>query len=90
MTECRDSKILHNRLRKISGQINGIDRMIDEDYPCEDILMQINASTSALQKVGQIVLEGHLNHCVKEGIKTEKKDKLIRDLAKAIDYYSRI
>lgn len=90
MVKCRDSEKLHIRLKKIAGQINGIDRMIDEDFPCEEILMQINASTSALQKVGQIVLEGHLNNCVVERIETEDKDRIIKDLTKAIDYYSRI
>ena len=56
-----DAENLHKRLKKIIGQINAIDRMVDEDVPCEDILMQINAAKSALHKVGQIILEGHLN-----------------------------
>lgn len=55
-------------LEKILGQVAAIDKMVDEDVPCEDILMQINAAKSALHKVGQIVLEGHLGHCVREGI----------------------
>ncbi|HJK23254.1 MAG TPA: metal-sensing transcriptional repressor, partial [Methanocorpusculum sp.] len=63
-----DSSNLHRRLKKIIGQLNAIDKMIDEDVPCEDILIQINAAKSAMHKVGQIVLEGHLNHCVKDGI----------------------
>ena len=44
------------------GQIKAIDRMIDEDVPCEDILSQINAAKSALNKVGKVALEGHINH----------------------------
>ena len=40
-----DSENLHRRLKKIIGQLNAIDRMIDEDVPCENILMQINASS---------------------------------------------
>ena len=44
------------------------ERMVDEDVPCEDILAQINAVKSALHKVGQVVLEGHIQHCVREGI----------------------
>ncbi len=44
MKKCMDSENLHRRLKKIIGQINAIDRMIDEDVPCEDILMQINAA----------------------------------------------
>ncbi|KZX15558.1 copper-sensing transcriptional repressor CsoR [Methanobrevibacter cuticularis] len=90
MKQCMDSDNLHRRLKKIIGQVKAIDRMIDEDIPCEDVLMQINASKSALHKVGKIVLEGHLSHCVKEGIKSGNSDKTIKDFAKAVDYYSRL
>ena len=55
-----DSENLHRRLKKIIGQVQAIDRMIDEDVPCEDILAQINAAKSALHKAGQVVLEGHI------------------------------
>ena len=48
-----DSDNLHRRLKKIIGQVQAIDRMIDEDIPCEDILAQINAAKSALHKAGQ-------------------------------------
>ncbi len=90
MKKCMDSDNLHRRLKKIGGQINAIDKMIDKDVPCEDIIMQINASKSALHKVGQIVLEGHLNHCVKEGIETGDADQTIKDFTKAIEYFSRL
>ena len=46
---------LHRRINKIIGQLNAIDRMIEEDIPCENILMQVNASKSALHKVGSII-----------------------------------
>lgn len=90
MKKCMDSDNLHRRLKKIIGQLNAIDRMIDEDVPCEDILMQINASKSALHKVGQIVLEGHLNHCVKEGIESGDSDQTIKDFTKAVEYFARL
>ena len=50
MKQCMDSANLHRRLAKIVGQIQAIDRMIDEDIPCEDILSQINAAKSALNR----------------------------------------
>ncbi|WP_409199780.1 metal-sensing transcriptional repressor [Methanobrevibacter sp. DSM 116169] len=90
MKKCMDSENLHRRLNKINGQINAINRMIDEDIPCEEILMQVNASKSALHKVGQIILEGHLNHCVKEGIESGDTEKTINDFSKAIEYFSRL
>ena len=46
MKQCMDSDNLHRRLKKIIGQVQAIDRMIDEDVPCEDILSQINAAKS--------------------------------------------
>lgn len=61
-----DADNLHRRLKKIIGQLGAIDKMVDQDVPCEDMLMQINAAKSALHKVGQVVLEGHLNHCVRD------------------------
>jgi DNA-binding FrmR family transcriptional regulator len=85
-----DSENLHRRLNKINGQISAINRMIDEDIPCEEILMQVNASKSALHKVGQIILEGHLNHCVKEGIESGDTDRTIENFSKAIEYFSRL
>lgn len=90
MRQCMDADNLHRRLKKIIGQIQAIDRMVDEDVPCEDILMQINAAKSALHKVGQIILEGHLNNCVREGIEHGDVDKTIKDFAKAIEHFSRL
>lgn len=85
-----DAENIHRRMKKIIGQLNAIDRMVDEDIPCEDVIMQINAAKSALHKVGQIVLEGHLHHCVKEGIEHGDAQKTIEDFAKAIEYFSRM
>jgi len=88
MRQCMDAENLHKRLRKIIGQINAIDKMVDEDIPCEDVLMQINAAKSALHKVGQMILEGHLQHCVRDGIEHGDPDKTIESFAKAIERFS--
>ncbi|MDU5733995.1 MAG: metal-sensing transcriptional repressor [Veillonella sp.] len=79
MKQCMDSENLHRRLRKILGQVQAIDRMIEEDIPCEDVLSQINAAKSALHKVGQVILEGHINHCVRDGIEHGDVEKTISD-----------
>ena len=52
MRQCMDADNLHRRLKKIIGQVQAIDRMVDEDVPCEDVLSQINAAKSALHKCG--------------------------------------
>ena len=90
MRQCMDADNLHRRLRKIAGQVNGIDRMIEEDISCEDILAQINAAKSALHRVGQIVLEGHLQHCVRDGIIHGDADETIAKFTKAVERFSNI
>ena len=90
MRQCMDADNLHRRLKKIIGQLGAIDKMVDLDVPCEDMLMQINAAKSALHKVGQVVLEGHLNHCVRDGIEHGDADRTIAEFAKAIEHFSRM
>lgn len=90
MRQCMDADNLHRRLKKIIGQLNAIDKMVDEDVPCEDVLVQINAAKSALHKVGQVVLEGHLNHCVRDGIEHGDADRTIAEFARAIEHFSRM
>ena len=88
MKQCMDAENLHLRIKKIIGQLNAIDRMIDEDVPCEDILAQMNAAKSAIHKCGQIVLEGHIKHCVKDGLEHGDADKTIEDFTKAVERFA--
>ena len=88
MKQCMDSANLHRRLAKIVGQIQAIDRMIDEDIPCEDILSQINAAKSALNKAGQVVLEGHILHCVRDGTEHGDAEATIDKFTKAVERFA--
>ena len=88
MKQCMDQENLHKRLMRIRGQIEAIDRMISEDIPCEDILAQINAVKSAVHKCGQVILEGHIQHCVKDGIQHGDADRTIAEFTKAIDRFA--
>jgi DNA-binding FrmR family transcriptional regulator len=54
------------RLRRIEGQIRGLQKMVDEDKYCIDILTQVSAATKALQSVALGLMEDHLEHCVTE------------------------
>ena len=85
-----DSENLHRRLKKIIGQINAITLIIYEYIPFEIILMQINASKSALYKVGHIIVEGHLEHCIKESMEKGDTDEALADVSTILEYYSRI
>ena len=68
--------------------MQAIERMVDEDVPCEDILTQINAVKSALHKVGQVVLEGHIQHCVRDGIEHGDADQTIVQFTKAVERFA--
>jgi DNA-binding FrmR family transcriptional regulator len=56
------------RLKRIEGQVRGLQRMIDEDTYCIDVLTQISSVTKALQGVGMGLIDEHLRHCVKEAV----------------------
>lgn len=87
---CIDEKDITRRLRRIEGQVRGIVRMVEEDKPCEDILIQIGSIKAALHKVGQFVLEGHLHHCVLEGIQQGNGDEILDRLSGALEQFSRL
>lgn len=82
-----DSENLHRRLARIMGQIKAIDRMIEEDVPCEDVLTQISAAKSALNKAGQVLLEGHIRHCVKDALE-QGNEQEIENFTKAIERFA--
>ena len=88
MKECMDSENLHRRIKKIIGQLNAIDRMIEEDVPCEDVLSQMNAVKSAVHKCGQVVLGGHIKHCVREGLEHGNPDQTIEKFTKAVERFA--
>jgi CsoR family transcriptional regulator, copper-sensing transcriptional repressor len=73
-----------NRLRRIEGQIRGLQRMVEEDRYCPDILVQLSSVQEALRAVGQALMRNHLRHCVTQAIRggtksaaEEKYDELI-------------
>ena len=78
MKQCMDGENLHRRLKKIIGQVQAIDRMVDQDIPCEDVLSQ------------QVVLEGHIKHCVRDGIEHGDPDKTIESFTKAVERFSNL
>ncbi|NLJ25548.1 MAG: metal-sensitive transcriptional regulator [Firmicutes bacterium] len=84
----RRKKNLLLRLGRIEGQIRGITRMVEEDQYCVDILNQISAVRSALNSVGQILLEGHIRGCVTNAIKTDQGDESIDELLQVIRKYT--
>lgn len=90
MKECMDIPAVRARLKRIEGQVRGIADMVEKDIPCDQILIQIGAAKAALHKVGQVVLEGHLQHCVVNGVRDGDAEKTLKDLANAIEHFSRM
>ncbi|MFG2830161.1 metal-sensitive transcriptional regulator [Streptomyces sp. NPDC048434] len=75
------------RLRRIEGQIRGLQRMLEEDVYCIDILTQVSASTKGLQSFGLQLLEEHLRHCVADAAVKgpEAIDAKVQEATKAIE-----
>lgn len=74
-----DEKILV-RLKKIEGQVRGIQKMVEDDRYCVDILTQIAAVRAALNQVGMSVLKRHTHGCVKRAIQSGEGDPIIEEL----------
>ena len=70
------------RLRRIEGQVRAITQMVEDDKYCIDILTQISASNSALKSVALLLLDDHLNHCVRQG--GEVADEKLAEASAAI------
>lgn len=75
---------LQNRLRRIEGQVRGIQTMVSEDRWCPDILQQIAAIQAALNKVALGLTEGHVQHCMAEGVDEERRAEMTGELMEAL------
>ncbi|MCL2106601.1 MAG: metal-sensing transcriptional repressor [Oscillospiraceae bacterium] len=85
-----EEQAIMNRLKRIEGQVRGLMKMVEDGKNCEEILIQIGSAKAALHKTGQVILEGHLSHCVLDGIREGKQEETIRKLSSAIEQFSRI
>jgi DNA-binding FrmR family transcriptional regulator len=80
---------VQRRLRKIEGQTRGLQRMVDEDAYCIDILTQVNSVVAALRAVGLGLLDDHVRHCVAESIEAGSGDEKVEELLAAVARFSR-
>jgi DNA-binding FrmR family transcriptional regulator len=83
-----NKKELQDRLRRIEGQVRGIQRMVEQDQYCIDILTQLNSVTAALRAVGLGLLDDHVRHCVKESIVQGNPDEKVEELLAAVARFS--
>jgi CsoR family transcriptional regulator, copper-sensing transcriptional repressor len=75
---------LLNRLRRIEGQVRGVQQMVDDDRYCIDVLTQISAIRAALDKVALGLLDGHARHCMREGAAEGRVDEMTAEMMGAI------
>lgn len=90
MRQCMDAEQLHKNFGEIIDQLKNINSMIDKDLPCEAVLEEINKTKLALRRCGQIVLEGHIQNCLRDGLEHGDPDRTIADFTKAIERFSNL
>lgn len=78
---------LIKRLRRIEGQVKGIQRMIEEDKNCVEILTQVAAIRAAINKVGGMVLERHSKTCMQNALSSDNKDQAVEDLLNTVQKF---
>jgi DNA-binding FrmR family transcriptional regulator len=76
-----------NRMKKIEGQAKGIQKMIEEDKCCGDIMIQISAIRSAINKVGGLIIDRYIKECLRESIKEQDSDRSIEAIIDTIVRY---
>jgi CsoR family transcriptional regulator, copper-sensing transcriptional repressor len=90
-TKAKDKRQLQNRLRRIEGQVRGLQRMVAEEVYCVDILTQISSLVSASEKVALILLKDHVEHCVREAIEDGRQaDEKVAELGVAVERFLRV
>src|ERR1051325_6842496 len=75
---------LQTRLRRVEGQVRGIEKMVEDDRYCIDILTQISAIQPVLDKVGLGLLDGHVRHCVAESAEDGRSEEMSTELMAAV------
>lgn len=80
---------LESRLKRIKGQVEGIQGMVADERYCIDVLTQITAVRRALEKVALKVMGSHMESCVSEAVRSHDGQKKIKELMKTIDHFVR-
>jgi len=76
---------VQGRLKRIEGQIRGVEKMVDEDRYCIDVLTQVGAAKAALDAVALLLLQDHTEHCVVEAIQAGDGSQKVRELNEAVE-----
>lgn len=74
-----------SRLRRVEGQVRGLQKMVEEDRYCIDVLTQVAAVKAALESVSMLLLEDHIEHCVTDALRAGDGSEKVRELAAAVE-----
>jgi DNA-binding FrmR family transcriptional regulator len=85
----REKKEILLRLRRIEGQLRGLQRMVEEGTPCADILTQVAAVTAAVKKVGMVVVKTHIEECLNKTRRQRggQREEALKDFQKVVSRY---
>ena len=78
------TKVVKNRLARVIGHLHAVERMLDDDRDCTEVLIQLAAIRSALNNICKLILKDHMDHCVIDAVRDNDTDSLA-ELNKAID-----
>ena len=81
-----NKKVVSNRLARAIGHLQRVKRMVDEDYDCSEVLIQLAAVRAALESTGKVILQDHIQHCIVAAVE-EGDEQAIADLCAAIDKF---
>jgi CsoR family transcriptional regulator, copper-sensing transcriptional repressor len=84
-----DTDRILSRLKRIEGQVRGIQRMVEDERYCVDVLAQISACTNALERVGLLLLNDHIRTCVRASLADGGGDDKVEELVTAVDRFVR-
>lgn len=84
-----DKAKIRNRLRRLEGQVRGVQRMVEEDQYCIDILTQLSAIIAGSRATGLLILEDHIRGCVMDG-QPDDREAMLAELTDAIERFTRI
>jgi len=89
MEKEREKRDVLLRLRRIEGQLRGLQRMVEEGAPCQDILTQVAAATAALKKVGMVIVQTYMEECLNKTQKESntKRKETIKGFQMALSRY---
>ncbi len=87
-THARVGRQMLQRLRSVEGHVRGIQRMVEEDAYCIDVLKQLKAVRGALDRIGSLALEAHLATCVKDGLHSDdalERERIVAEILEVFD-----